>query len=75
MKERQARKKFSSQIDSTLLADLRALSKAEGRSLQSLIEEAFGKLIKSRQTHESDFEMLMKRNHDRYDSVFEKFSK
>lgn len=45
----QTREKFATQLDSALLADLRALAKAEGRQLQSLVEEAVGKLIETRQ--------------------------
>ena len=45
MTEHQSREKFATQMDSALLADLRALAKSEGRQLQSLIEEAVGKLI------------------------------
>lgn len=77
MTEHQFREKFATQMDSALLADLRALAKVEGRQLQSLIEEAVGKLLEARQETkaEPDFEMLMKRNHDRYASVFEKLAK
>ena len=77
MTEHQAREKFATQMDSALLAELRALAKSEGRQLQSLIEEAVGKLLETRQETktEPDFEMLMKRNHDRYASVFEKLAK
>ncbi len=50
MTEHQSREKFATQMDSALLADLRALAKAEGRQLQSLVEEAVGKLIEARQT-------------------------
>ncbi|CAL4866089.1 hypothetical protein MMA231_00327 [Asticcacaulis sp. MM231] len=49
MTEHQSREKFATQMDSALLADLRALAKAEGRQLQSLVEEAVGKLIEARQ--------------------------
>jgi len=77
MTEHQSREKFATQMDSALLADLRALAKAEGRQLQSLVEEAVGKLLETRQEAktEPDFEMLMKRNHDRYASVFKKLAK
>ena len=75
MTEHQAREKFATQMDSALLAELRALAKSEGRQLQSLIEEAVGKLLETRQTSEPDFEALMKRNHDRYASAFEKLAK
>ncbi len=49
MTEHQPREKFATQMDSAMLADLRALAKVEGRQLQSLIEEAVGKLIAERQ--------------------------
>ena len=75
MTEHQPREKFATQMDSAMLAELRALAKSEGRQLQSLIEEAVGKLLETRQTSEPDFEALMKRNHDRYASVFEKLAK
>ncbi|MGN6208594.1 hypothetical protein [Asticcacaulis sp.] len=77
MTEHQSREKFATQMDSAMLAELRALAKAEGRQLQSLIEEAVGKLLETRQEAraEPDFEMLMKRNHDRYAGVFEKLAK
>lgn len=48
MTAHQPREKFATQMDSALLAELRALAKAEGRQLQSLIEEAVGKLIEQR---------------------------
>jgi hypothetical protein len=50
MTEHQGREKFATQVDSELLADLRALAKSEGRQLQSLVEEAIGKLIAERST-------------------------
>ncbi|ESQ80961.1 hypothetical protein [Asticcacaulis sp. YBE204] len=50
MTEHPSREKFAAQMDSVLLADLRALAKTEGRQLQSLLEEAVGKLISERQT-------------------------
>jgi hypothetical protein len=76
MTEHQSREKFATQMDSTMLAELRALAKAEGRQLQSLVEEAVGKLIAERANKpEPDFAALMKRNHNRYASVFEKLAK
>lgn len=52
MTEHQSREKFATQMDSALLAELRALAKAEGRQLQSLVEEAVGKLLETRQAPE-----------------------
>ena len=37
--------KFASQADPTLLEDLKAIAKAEGRQLQALMEEAFKDLV------------------------------
>ncbi|MGN6422762.1 MAG: hypothetical protein ACTHLA_05575 [Asticcacaulis sp.] len=42
MTEQSSREKFATQMDSAMLADLRALAKTEGRQLQSLVEEAVG---------------------------------
>ena len=77
MTEHQPREKFATQMNSAMLADLRALARAEGRQLQSLVEEAVGKLLEARQDAktEPDFARLMQRNHDRYASVFEKLAK
>ena len=48
MTEQPSREKFATQMDSAMLADLRALAKTEGRQLQSLVEEAVGNLIADR---------------------------
>ncbi len=48
MSEHQSREKFATQMDSAMLADLRKLARAEGRQLQSLIEEAVGNLLDQR---------------------------
>jgi hypothetical protein len=42
------REKFSTQMDSKLLADLRRVAKAEGRQVQSLFEEAVETLLQTR---------------------------
>lgn len=43
-----AKVKFASQTDAKLLDDLKVIAKAEGRQLQSVIEEAFADLIEKR---------------------------
>jgi len=48
MNDHTLREKFATQVDSALLADLRTLARAEGRQLQSLVEEAIASLIQSR---------------------------
>ncbi len=42
------REKFATQVDSSLLGELRQLAKTEGRQLQALIEEALVDLIEKR---------------------------
>ncbi len=48
MSQHQPREKFATQVDSALLADFRTLARAEGRQLQSLVEEAMKNLIQQR---------------------------
>lgn len=45
-----AREKFATQVDSEILASIRALAKDEGRQLQALIDEALSDLIEKRKT-------------------------
>ena len=42
------RKKFTTQVDFSLLGELRQLAKTEGRQLQALIEEALADLMEKR---------------------------
>ena len=45
---RNNREKFATQVDSSLLGELRQLAKTEGRQLQALIEEALVDLMEKR---------------------------
>lgn len=42
------REKFATQVDAELLGNLRALAKAEGRQLQSLVDEALADLLEKK---------------------------
>jgi hypothetical protein len=44
----QAREKFATQVNSEILTAVRALSVAEGRQLQALVEEALADLLEKR---------------------------
>jgi hypothetical protein len=44
----QTREKFATQVNSEILTAVRALSVAEGRQLQALVEEAFTDLLEKR---------------------------
>lgn len=48
----QEREKFATQMDSDMLAQLRELSKVEGRQIQALVEEAVAALLKSRKAED-----------------------
>jgi hypothetical protein len=43
-----SRKKFATQVNSEILAAVRALAEREGRQLQALVDEAFADLIEKR---------------------------
>ena len=43
-----ALEKFSSQVDPAILQEVKALAKAEGKQLQSLVNEAFQDLLEKR---------------------------
>ncbi len=74
MTEHQPREKFATQMDSALLADLRALAKAEGRQLQSLIEEAVGKLLEARQTPSISVADALKMSLDQFGPLYKKLA-
>ena len=44
----ETREKFATQVDASLLAQLRALAQSEGRQLQALMDEALADLIEKR---------------------------
>ncbi|MBX3025904.1 hypothetical protein KF840_13430 [bacterium] len=73
----QAREKFASQIDSSLLRDVRRLAKAEGRQIQALLEEALHDLLDKRR-QESPRRRIMDlyaASHDRYADLYRKLAK
>jgi hypothetical protein len=44
----QTREEFANQVNSEILAAVRALADIEGRQLQALVDEAFGDLLEKR---------------------------
>ncbi|WP_300545444.1 hypothetical protein [Maricaulis sp.] len=71
-----SREKFATQIDSALLADLRNLAKAEGRQIQTLVEEAIGNLIETRKTSDRKARILALHEESmaQYDDVYRKLA-
>ena len=72
----QTREKFTTQIESTLLADLRMLAKAEGCQIQALIEEAVKVLLEERRQGKARTHVLdaYQKSHARFGSLYEKLA-
>ena len=72
----QTREKFTTQIESTLLADLRMLAKAEGCQIQALIEEAVKVLLEERRQGRARTHVLdaYQKSHARFGSLYEKLA-
>ncbi len=71
------RQKFATQVDAETLSQVRRLAEAEGRQLQSLIEEALADLLeKRRQTRPREHVMAAyQRSHDTYGELYKKLAK
>ena len=72
-----SREKFATQIDSKLLAELRALAKEEGRQLQTLVEEAVEQLIDAHRSNRARPHVMAayQKSHGRYASLYKKLAK
>ena len=71
------RQKFATQMDAELLRQLRAYAKAEGRQIQSVLEEAVTKLLKDRQGYQMrpDVMAAYQESLDRYTDLYEALAK
>ena len=72
----QTRKKFATQIDGALLAELRGLAKQEGRQIQALVEEAITELIEQRRQGSARTHVMSAylKSHVRYGSLYKKLA-
>lgn len=72
----QTREKFVMQIESTLLADLRVLAKAEGCQIQALIEEAVRTLLEERRQGKARPHVLdaYQKSHARFGPLYKKLA-
>ena len=76
MPEPRTKQRLTTRIDSVLLNAFRARAKAEGRSLQSLTEEALTMLIhKRRVPNGRPHVMAAYKSVERYGPLFEKLAK
>ena len=67
---------FATQIESTLLADLRVLAKAEGCQIQALIEEAVRALLEERRQGRARTHVLdaYQKSHARFGPLYKKLA-
>ena len=72
----QTREEFTTQIESTLLADLRVLAKAEGCQIQALIEEAVRTLLEERRQGKARPHVLdaYQKSHARFGPLYKKLA-
>ncbi len=71
------RKRFATQVDPELLANIRKLAQAEGRQLQGLVEEALRDLIEKRKTQRPRTHVMAayQASHAQYGSLYQKLAK
>jgi hypothetical protein len=69
----QTREKFAMQVDSELLANVRALARSEGRQLQTLVEEALAGLVEQRRQARPRPHVMAayEASHERFASLYE----
>ena len=72
----QIREKFATQIEITLLADLRMLAEAEGCQIQTLVEEAVRTLLEERRQGKARTHVLdaYQKSHARFGSLYKKLA-
>jgi hypothetical protein len=70
------REKFATQVNSEILTALRAISVAEGRQLQSLVEEALADLLEKRKkdTPRGHVMGAYLASHEKYASLYKKLA-
>jgi len=73
----QTSEKFATQIDSEILAAVRALSASEGRQIQALVEEAFADLLEKRKQAQPRAHVVgaYLASHEKYGPLYKKLAK
>ena len=71
-----SRVKFATQIDSTLLDEVRILAKEEGRQIQAITEEALENLLEDRRQGKVRSRVMRayRTSHARFGSLYEKLA-
>ena len=72
----QVREKFATQVNSEILATVRALAVKEGRQLQALVDEAFADLIEKRKNTKPRSHVMgtYLASHERYGRLYKKLA-
>jgi len=70
------REKFATQVDSELLTAVRSLSVAEGRQIQTLVDEAFADLLEKRKKAQPRAHVMgvYLASHERYGPLYKKLA-
>lgn len=73
----QDREKFATQVNSEVLATVRAIAKAEGRQLQALVDEALTDLIEKRKHARPRAHVMgaYLASHDKFAELYKKLAK
>ncbi len=73
----QVREKFATQVNSEVLATVRAIAKEEGRQLQALVDEALTGLIEKRKNARPRAHVMgaYLASHDKYAELYKKLAK
>lgn len=73
----QTRRKFATQVDGTLLDDLRNLARDEGRQIQALVDEAIAGLLEQRRQGRARPHVMAayQRSHARFAKLYDKLAK
>lgn len=73
----QVREKFATQVNSEILATLRALAEKEGRQIQALVDEALADLIEKRKNTRPRPRVMdaYRASHEKYGELYKKLAK
>jgi len=71
------REKFATQVNSKILAAIRAIAQQEGRQLQALIDEALADLIEKRRNARPRAHVMAAylNSHEKYGELYKKLAK
>lgn len=71
------RQKFATQVDPQLLAQMKAIAEAEGRQLQSVVEEALRDLVEKKQNSKPRTHVMAahQASLEVHDTLYERLSK